>query len=155
MPHFVLAVEAPNNMGFGLWGYLRWDGTKVRLVDGLRAAFANIGEWGDLRAFDDQAEANVRLLEAWHLSYEISEKHGNQPLPLVLSERHGELVKCAVEKDDMRNDMMMTMVMADFLDAHEDQLDELVAYLRRHVAVDSATATQMHFFDPRTDSAWY
>lgn len=155
VPHFVLAVEAPNNMGFGLWGYLRWDGTKVRLVDGLRAAFANIGEWGDLRAFDDQAEANVRLLEAWHLSYEISEKHGNQPLPLVLSERHGELVKCAVEKDDMRNDMMMTMVMADFLDAHEDQLDELVAYLRRHVAVDSATATQMHFFDPRTDSAWY
>lgn len=35
VPQFLLAVEVPDDMGFGLWGYWRWDGRKVRLVDGL------------------------------------------------------------------------------------------------------------------------
>ncbi|MER7796208.1 endonuclease NucS domain-containing protein [Microbacterium sp. NPDC096154] len=155
VPHFSLAVEALDGDSYGLWGYLRWDGTVVRLVDGLRAAYENIGEWGDLRAFDDQHEANIRLLEAWHLSHELTEKRARRPLPEILLERHGALVKQAVDKDDNRSDMMLSWAIVDFLEAHADQLDELVAYLKNHVTIDPATATQMHFFDGSVDSDWY
>ena len=155
VPQLVLAVEAPDGDGFGLWGYLRWDGTQVRLVEGLRNAYANIGMWGDRRGLDDQAEANIRLLDAWHLTYELAEKRANYPRPEILSERHAELVRQPVTADDRRSDMMMTSAMVDFLEAHEDQLDELVAYLRSHVIVDPTTATQFHMFDGRVDSDWY
>jgi hypothetical protein len=155
VPQFSLAVEANDGSAYGLWGYLRWDGTTVRLVDGLRAAYAHIGEWSELRAYDGQAEANIRLLDAWHLHYELAEKHAREPQPKVLTERHGELVRHPVDADDGRGDMMMTVAMVDFLEAHAEQLDELAIYLRDHSVIDPATATQMIFFDGRVDSDWY
>lgn len=155
VPQLSLAVEAPDGKGFGLWGYLCWDGVTVHLVDGLRAAYANVGEWGDLRAFDGQAEANVRLLDAWHLKYELSEKRAERPRPEILGERYGELTRRPVTDEDEPSDLMMTLALIDFLEAHEDQLDELVVYLSDHVIVDPAAANQMHFFDRRRDSDWY
>ncbi|SMG44547.1 endonuclease NucS domain-containing protein [Agreia pratensis] len=155
VPQFSLAVEAHDGNAYGLWGYLRWDGTRVHIVDGLRAAYANIGEWSELRAYDGQSEANNRLLKAWHLTYELSEKRANQPRPEILSERHGELVKRLVEKGDEREDMMMAVAMVGFMEAHADQLDKLVAYLQHHVTIDPATATQMIFFNGHVDSDWY
>lgn len=155
VPQFSLAVEAPGGNGFGLLGYLRWDGTPVRLVDGLRTAYANIGEWGDLRAVGDQVEANLRLINAWHLTHELSEKRADRQGPEILTARYNILARQSVAKDDGRNDMMMTWAIADFLEAHEDQLDQLVAYLRSHVMIDPTTATQLLMFDSSVDSDWY
>ncbi|ONI60723.1 hypothetical protein ALI44B_09070 [Leifsonia sp. ALI-44-B] len=155
VPSLGLAVEALDGNAVGLWGYLHWDGTVVRLVEGLRKAYKNIGEWSTLRALDAQAEANLRLLDAWHLTYELSEKSAALREPKILTEERGELVRHPVKKGDRQSNPLMTLAVADFLDAHADQLDELVAYLRGHITIDPTSASQMILFDARVDSDWY
>ncbi|MFG6445299.1 endonuclease NucS domain-containing protein [Microbacterium sp. P07] len=155
VPNFGMAVEAPDNRGFGLFGYLGWDGTEVDIVGGVRLAYKNIGEWGDLRAFDGQAEANARLLDSWHLSHVLAEKYAAQPVAMVLSAQNGLLGRAKGTQADLREGLLEAMSMKNFLQAHATQLDELVRYLRAHVHVDPGSATQMHAFNAATDSDWY
>lgn len=156
VPHLVATVEITDGGAFGLVGRLSWDGTPVNLVAGLRHAYSNMMEWGELRAVDGQAEANARLLEAWHLNYELTEKRASESTPDLLVVDGHRLQRKSPARSAFDDGMMASILLMDFIDAHEEQLDELVAYLRDHViAIDAATATQMLAFDARVDSDWY
>jgi hypothetical protein len=155
VPFLSFAVEAPNNASYGLFAYLYWDGTVVDLVSGVRTAYRTVGDWGDLRAFNAQAEANLRLMKAWHLSYRVTEKLASQPLPKILMAEGDTLKRQKLRERYAQDWMPKSLLMVDFLEAHEQQLDDLVAYLKDHVFVDPSTATQMHLFDARVDSNWY
>lgn len=155
VPWLTVAIEALDGTSYGLFGYLHWDGTVVDLVQGLRTAYANIGDWGDSRGFYFQAEANSKLLHAWHLRYVLTEKRAASEYPDVLEIEHGALARVEGSRTEFGDGLLRSLWMVDFLEAHEEQLDRLVEYLRSHVVVDPGSATQMHFFDGNVDSDWY
>ena len=155
VPSLSFAVEAPNNASYGLFAYLHWDGTVVDLISGVRTAYTSVGDWGDLRAFDAQAEANSRLMKAWHLSYRVTEKRASQTLPKVLEVEGDTLKRLKLRERYAQDWMPKSLLMVEFLEAHEEQLDVLVEYLKDHVFMDPSTATQMHLFDARVDPDWY
>ncbi|MFT4284016.1 MAG: endonuclease NucS [Protaetiibacter sp.] len=156
VPMLVAAVEALDGDSFGLFGFLGWDGTVVNLREALPRAYRNVGDWGDQRGSYSQGEANTRLMDAWHLHYVVLEKRALSDRSTQLDVVGGSLQRSEVDNggEDDSDASLRRLFMVDFIRAHADQLEEITAYLREHLIVDSSAGVQMHIFDSNSDTTW-